>query len=384
MIAAILEKQPPAIEPEWLNRVVRASVAKNPSERIQTAIDLKRMLEWGSGAPSISPPPVTRSRHWRGWPVVAMAGVVVAALAWLGLRPWTSPPAPFALTIVPPAGSGPVLASDSPLTPEISPDGSAVMYAGSGGLWVRRLDSLEPQFLRGSERFSNAPCWSADSKAVIFPALENLIRIRVPDGAPEVISRIMVGERGAAVSDRGTILLVTGSRLAIAPPGGQAQPVDVQALKVGEVKDPQFLPGSEDFLLLALPRRGDGEVYLATLRDGKVVNSTFLMKSDTSVRYTRAGGGRILFVRDDNLYSQRLDRKGRRLEGEPVLFQRGVASLPGFGQNRAAFSVSRSGMVAWRPGESRIQPGEHVRPAWPGDRHSRRAGPLQRHHRLAG
>src|SRR4029078_11299195 len=49
-------------------------------------------------------------------------------------------------------------------------------------------------------------------------------------------------------------------------------------------------------------------------------------------------------------YSQRLNRQSRKLEGAPELVQQGVASSPSFGL--AHFSVSRTGVVAWRPGKA--------------------------------
>ena len=59
---------------------------------------------------------------------------------------------------------------------------------------------------------------------------------------------------------------------------------------------------AEDFLFLLLPEDAEGgEVYLATLRDGKAVESTLLMKSDTTASYTPAGGGRIYFVRIEEI-----------------------------------------------------------------------------------
>ena len=72
------------------------------------------------------------------------------------------------------------------------------------------------------------------------------------------------------------------------------------------------------------------------------------MKNATAARYTPAGGGRILFVRNDNLYAQTLNRTARKLEDEPELVQQSVASSPAF--HRAHFSVSRTGGMAWRPG----------------------------------
>ena len=131
--------------------------------------------------------------------------------------------------------------------------------------------------------------------------------------------------------------------------------VDVPGMKAGRYEYPQFLAGSEDFLFLLVPEgAAEGEVYLATLRDGKAVNPVLLMKNDTAVSYTPAGGGRILFVRNDNLYSQKLNRRGRKMEGDAELVQEGVASSPAGDLARADFSVSRSGAVAWRPGQSAL------------------------------
>ena len=50
IIAAILEREAPALEPERLNRVVRACLAKDPADRFQTARDLKRAIEWSVSA----------------------------------------------------------------------------------------------------------------------------------------------------------------------------------------------------------------------------------------------------------------------------------------------------------------------------------------------
>ena len=76
-VAAILEREAPAIEPEGLNRVIQACLAKNPDDRFQTARDLKRAIEWG--APAAAAPahsavhiqeggclgwPLRSSRYW--------------------------------------------------------------------------------------------------------------------------------------------------------------------------------------------------------------------------------------------------------------------------------------------------------------------------------
>lgn len=90
------------------------------------------------------------------------------------------------------------------------------------------------------------------------------------------------------------------------------------------------------------------DVYVATLRDGRPTDAVLLMRNKTAPRYTPAGGGQLLFVRDDALYAQAFDVSARRLEGEPEVVERNVASAPGF--RLAHFSVSHTGVVAWRPG----------------------------------
>jgi WD40-like Beta Propeller Repeat len=72
------------------------------------------------------------------------------------------------------------------------------------------------------------------------------------------------------------------------------------------------------------------------------------MKNDTMAHYTASGGGRVMFVRNDNLYAQKLNVAKRSLEGEPALLERGVASLPQ--DVLSLFSVSQSGVVVWRSG----------------------------------
>ena len=73
VIAAILEREPSPIDVgPPLDRVIRACLAKDPEQRFQTALDLKRALDWASD----HQPAVKRRFAW--------VWVAVAALA-LGL-----------------------------------------------------------------------------------------------------------------------------------------------------------------------------------------------------------------------------------------------------------------------------------------------------------
>ncbi len=369
-IAAILEREPAEFEPRWLSRLVCTCLAKDPQERFQTVRDLKRAIEWGDSGGEAASHALRRSRGWIPW----AAAAALSAMAFLAGSRAGAPAVPvrrLALSIAQTGGS-----ASAPIGkwPDISPDGSSVLYTAPGGLWVRRLDSLEPVLLRGTRSSLDSPFWLADSKTVAFRLNTGLFRVRVPDGAPEPIAKMQGNTRGGSCSDTGTILIALMGRLCQVPAsGGEVKQVDTSAVKTGAFKYPQFLPGGDDFLFFLDPDEEDGaEVYLATLRDGKAINVSLLMKNETAAWYTPAGGGRLLYIREDDLYSRKLDRKRRKLDGDAELVQRGVASIPGQSFNRPAFSVSRSGTIAWRPGK----PARNQVTAF--DRHGRevgRAGP---------
>ncbi len=288
-------------------------------------------------------------------PVAWAMAAILAAFAVVGLlrpRPAATDvtAADLALTIAPTPGSiAPV--GDLHATPEISPDGSAVIFyrdiasAGTGGgVQVRHLNALAPEPVR-TGGFRNPGFWSPDSRSFVFSDGTNLKKMRVPDGAPEIIANDVATLVGGSWSDNGSLLVAGavggGPGLFVVPAGGGI----VKRVEVSLTKDrgflywPEFLPGSEDFLVMAAASKiEESEIYLATLRDGRAADPVLLIKNATAVRYTPAGGGRILFVRNDNLYAQTLNRTTRTLEGGPELIQQRVASSPSF--YAAHFSVS--------------------------------------------
>ena len=265
------------------------------------------------------------------------------------------PAADLALTIVPPVASGiaPVTSGAGLAIPKISPDGSFVAYFdGSRTLQLRRLNSTTPEQLPGLDGAWFV--WSPDSKFLMFVDRNTLKRIRVPDGAPETIgvappNAVLNGttESGALIFMRPDFTLLLAPRA-----GAEASEVRVPGLQDGSIGSVRVLPGGDDFLIRFVPQGSEqSEIYLVTVRNGNLSDPVLLMSNAVAPSYTPAGGGRILFIRNDNLYAQRLNRRTRRLEGDPELVQRGVASGAEF---LAAFSVSDSGIVAWRPGRAAL------------------------------
>jgi hypothetical protein len=349
-LAMVLKVDPdwsvlPSATPAPARRLLECCLKKERSERLQAIGDARLLLE--TSAPAA---PAMKVRTVWPWVALAIVLAVVAAWGWSRPRPQAVAPQSFAFTIMPPKGTDlPSLGSASG-APLISPDGAFVL---TGDL-LRNLNSPRMEPLRSMAVLSNEPFWSADSKWIAFPAGgRELRKVRVPDGAPEVIAQFPGPSRGGTWNHDGTILMAAAEAevwgLYALPPGGALRRVDVPGLKDGSYYEPEFLADSSDFLFAFRPSgTEEAEIFLATLKDGKVINPVKLMQNPTAAHYTPAGGGRILFVRSDNLYSRRLNLRDRKLEGDTDLIQQKVASLPG--RARAAFSVSRSGVAAWRPG----------------------------------
>jgi len=347
-LAMVLKVEPdwsalPARTPASSRKLLECCLKKERGQRLQAIGDARLLLE--TSAPTATPAEI---RTVWPWAALAIFLAIVAAWGWLRSRPHLPSAQSLTLTIVPPQGANLPATGSCAGAPLISPDGAYVLTR----TLLRNLNSLQMHDLQTMAGINSGPFWSADSKWIVFPVAEQLRRLRVPDGAPEVIVQHILFLRGGTSKDDGTILIAAPAGglvgLYLLPPGGALTRVAVPKLKDGSFFYPEFLPNSSD-LLFAFRADGalDAEIFLATLQNGNVTNPVRLMQNPTAVHFTPAGGGRILFVRNDNLYSQRLDLKARKLEGDAELVQPGVATAR---YTCPEFSVSRSGLIAWRPG----------------------------------
>ncbi len=359
LISAIMTFEPPAITtvapmlPPALERVVRACLAKEPDERIQTAHDVKLQLQWirDAGSQAGVPAPVAerrKSRERLAWMLagVATLGLLIGA-ALVVPKLLRKPAAPaamrFAVTSAPDVTLGNDVANSA-----ISPDGRLLAYlatdtGGTGRIWLRPINSLAAQQLAGTDNAA-FPFWSPDNRYLGFFSDGKLKKIAVADGSSEVICNAPDG-RGGTWSKDGVIVfapVAAGGLMRVSADGGE--PVEVMPIDPGRqetaLRFPRFLPDGKHYTFVSLPpRKGNHDVYLGTLGSTKR-ESLF----GSAVAPVYAEPGYLILARNGRLLAQRFDAKALKPIGEPASL--GEAPPPSATVGAPAVSVSDNGILA--------------------------------------
>jgi eukaryotic-like serine/threonine-protein kinase len=357
-LAAVVRDDPPWPDlphdtPAPVTRLLRRCLEKDPKRRLRDIGEARIVLEedaTGDGEGRATAP----RTNWLPWGVaaVALAIAATAGIAWMRTSPPTVTERGVALSLVPPSGIQ-LTPPGSLSVDRISPDGSMVLFRASDNRFhTRRLSSHDTETLP-DWRWGGDAFWAPDSGSIAFPTLDivRLMKMRLPRGVQEVVCDIPGSFRGGSWGEKGDIIFAIADRGLIhaTAAGGQPARLEVPGLPEGSYYGPEFLPGGKDFLFVFAPAASqEAQVYLATLNGSRAEYPTLLLRNDTAVAFTPAGGGRLLFVRNDNLYSQALDLRARKLGGDAELLQERVATYAG--SRSAYFSVSRNGTVIWRSG----------------------------------
>jgi serine/threonine protein kinase len=356
--------------PAALAGIVRHCLERNPAERFQSARDLvfslqavpQSSMSGGVSAASASARPRARwlSREAIAWTLLtitvgALAGVLAlnrasrstAISSVIRFQVYLPDKTSWAFPLGAPEGSN---------SGTISPDGRTLAFVASDStgkvlLWVRRIDSLTPRPLPGTDGAA-FPFWSDDSRFLAFFTQTRLKKIPVEGGPSQTIADVSSTPRGGTWNQDGVILLamVGSAIMRVAADGGAVTPVTTLDASNSGHQWPAFLPDGHHFLYYGSSTRA---VYLGSLERGTLKK---IVQSDTNAIF--APPGQILFAREGSLFAQDFDLSRFETVGEPrpIVEQISWAVAP---WNLAAFAVSKIGTLTYRVGG-----GSHNQFAW--------------------
>src|SRR6266571_2250103 len=361
LIASILKEEPRPLSqlqplaPPALDRLIRACLAKDPDQRIQTAHDLKLQLQWilEGGSQAGIPAPVAARRRQReslAWAIAAVAGLVVLGPgAWrVAHRP--APPRVLRFEVGSPAHV------EALGWPRLSPDGQMLAFLGTDSsgtqqIWVRPLDALEAHPLPGTEG-AGRPFWSPDSRFLGYITEGKLRKVPVAGGPPVTLADTPGGYDGTWGS--GNIILFDGagtdSIRGVPASGGTMRGFTRIDHAGGEAFHawPYFLPDGRHFLYVsyrgASPDQG-------TITVGTVGSNQTRKLGDTDGRVEWSPPGYLVFTREGTLMAQPFDARALKTTGDPVPVGENIT----MGNASGFFSVSAAGLLAYRSERGREQ-----------------------------
>jgi eukaryotic-like serine/threonine-protein kinase len=358
-LAAILKGEPnwnslPGTIPASIRILLQRCLQRDPSRRIRDAADARIEIEEEMLAPPsrTSIGSVTQTRL--PWIAAALCLIVALTLAIIhfGRTQASAPSVKF--TISPPKDAAFVGAANAPRM-AISPDGRFLAFTASVGgktdqIWIRRFDALEPKELSGTDR-AESPFWSPDSRFIGFFADGKLKITEVSGGPVQTLCAAPTTNAGGTWNRDGVIVFGgLGSPLQrVSSEGGV--PVGVTALDRARSERahqwPQFLPDSRHFLYLSLTEKTeDRAIYLGSLDSGE----TALLTKSVSMA-TFSPSGHLLYLLEHALVAQPFDAKRLRLTGDAKPIAESVILAA---NGRAAFSISETGILAYRAGASAL------------------------------
>ena len=327
---------------------MRACLAKDPEERIQTAHDVKLQLQWiaEGGSQAGVPAPVAAARKQReriAWIAAGVFGVLAVALAAAILFAPKPDKSPVRFQVLPPPGT------TSMGWPKISPDGKMLAFqardsSGANVIWVRPLHTTLAYRLQDTQT-AGRPFWSPDSKNLAFFAEGKLRRVSAEGGTVQLVGEALGASDGTWGAN--DVVLFDGSSgdsiRGMPATGGAVMPCASFDRKLLETQHawPCFLPDGKHFLFQAF-RSGGGRTNLIKL--GTIGSLTSVLVDSTESRAEFLPPNHIVYVRDGALLARRVSLSTWKPTGEPLV----IGENAGTTGNTEAFSVAANGTVAYQ------------------------------------
>jgi len=352
-------------EPEWsqlpstmdpvIRRLLHRCLEKDRNERQRDISDVRLEIqgvlaepvsernEVGSGLPK-----PTGSRRTVALLIATalVVGVLVSLAVW-NMRP-SQPPRLMRFGIT--------LPSEDTLVsrPVVSPDGTSVVYAANGQIYLRAMDQMTASPIRGTEggaglSGSRDPFFSPDGLWLGFVNEGKLRKVSVTGGAP--VTLCDAGSlHGASWGPNDTIVFEDGAGriFSVSADGGTPELLISAESDEGELSYfPQILPDGEAMLFtVAIGRNWDQAKIVVQSLETEI--RRVLVEGGADARYMHTG--HLVYAVGQTLMAVPFDVSRLEVTGSPVPVVEGVSrATSGWTSGAASFSLSRDGSLVFLP-----------------------------------
>ena len=360
VFTSILEKDPEPISaiqplsPPMLERVVLACLAKDPTDRFQSAHDVAMGLRWVSDSTTTK----SSTQVKKSWAVslAALALALTALAIFAGYR-WakSSEDSVSVHAIIPAPGKFLFdTTGDAGGMPVLSPQGDKLAFVAHSGdskmLWLRLLNTDTAQQLDGTQGAMH-PFWSPDGRYIGFFAGNKLLKIPVT-GGPVVPLAEAQNPRGGTWGASDVIVFegdYLNELMKVRAQGGSAEPATViDKTKHTTHRWPWFLPDGKHFIFLATNHTGgdpkQNGIYFGSVDSPDI---HFVTASDSAAQYA---SGYLLYRANAALVAQPFDPRNGTLSGPATPLINNLRD--DIGVWRSIFAVSQNGLIVYQIGNA--------------------------------
>ncbi|MFQ5742984.1 MAG: protein kinase [Acidobacteriota bacterium] len=349
--------------PAQLHWVLKKCLAKEPAKRYQTAgdlvVDLQALgadVDSGTalpvGGPPVAPPlaaETTRSNPWKLIIPIAVATLLVGILGtWWATRPEPPVPEPpmcFEIELPEDVDSSYI----GRRSVAISPDGSRIVFAANGQLWMRLIGDLEPTPIPGTEG-GRTPFFSPDGQQIGFWTNEpdQLRRVAVSGGAPVPIGAAE-NLYGASWAANDMIYFGQGNDGIWQVPGTGGTPEVVIEMQDDEyAHGPQLLPGGEWLLFTLASTPGGWNEASIVAQSLVTAQRVELIRGGTEGRWVPTG--HIVYVLDGTLFAVPFDPRAMEPPSAPASMVEEIRMAAANLTGAANYGFTENGSLVYVPG----------------------------------
>ena len=365
VFSSILEKDPEPISasqplaPPMLDRVVRACLAKDPADRIQSAHDVAMDLRWvGESALRRIRKAAPRSSRNHGQ--------LGRRRFWSLSSPWLDSPDIAGRNLpqtpshfMPKSRRRTNFLWTPPATPAacpcLSPQGDKLAFVAHSGetkmLWVRALNSDTAQQLEGTQNAMH-PFWSPDGRYIGFFANGKLAKIAAT-GGPVAVLADAPNSRGGSWSANDVIVFAPdflGGLSKVSAQGGAVEPATlIEKTKHDTHRWPWFLPDGKHFLFLATSHTG-GDPTPNGIYFGSVDSQVDSPDREPAIPRRNMLPAICSIAANTALVAQPFDPQSGTLSGSAVPLFNNLRDDVGVW--RSIFAVSQNGLMVYQLGNA--------------------------------